>query len=186
MVVLPSNSIISILSPSVLLPTNFIPASSIVCINLGFTWRRRLAVIYTRIQEKFSRIHVCVSSRENCEIKVPHNDVCVVPPQILYFRIISLQKKIKLLKKCYTKYIQYVSTCYLMTWYFRRYLEKSWKLTPVKNKFNVIMINIQKQLALLVIQVLALNKVLRLPSLIVPPIWPVLCSGMSITCLKTH
>lgn len=35
---------------------------------------------------------------------------------------------------------------------------------------------------LLVIQVLALNTVLRLPSLMVPPICPVLCSGMSITC----
>lgn len=35
---LPSNSMISILSPSVLRPTNFIPASSNFCINLGFTY----------------------------------------------------------------------------------------------------------------------------------------------------
>lgn len=39
---------------------------------------------------------------------------------------------------------------------------------------------------LLVIQVLALNTVLRFPSLMVPPICPVLCSGMSITCWSIY
>lgn len=54
------------------------------------------------------------------------------------------------------------------------------RLSCLKLKTILQHVNVWEDL--LVIQVLALNTVLRFPSLMVPPICPVLCSGMSITC----